>query len=147
MEDLPKDKKVVVFIRFIKEIQNVQSVLNDLNIKHVSIYGGVTGQYRQENIKQFNKDAQVRVLIGQLDTAGLGINLTAAHYCVFLSNSYNYGSRAQCEDRLHRIGQDKNVTYIDCMMKNSIDETILKALTTKKGLAEYLVDRNIEEAI
>lgn len=140
LEDLPKDKKVVVFIRFIKELQNVQNVLNDLKIKHVSIYGGVTGQDRQDNVRQFNQDAHLRVLIGQLDTAGLGINLTAAHYCVFLSNNYNYGARIQCEDRLHRIGQDKNVTYFDIIMKDSIDEAIIKALKMKQSLAEYVVE-------
>ena len=142
---MPPDKKVVIFVKFIREIFNVQSVLNDLNIKHVTVYGAVKD--RQSLINQFNNHASTRVFIGQLDTAGLGVNLTAAHYCIFLTNSYNYGSRIQCEDRIHRIGQDKNVTYIDVVVNKTIDEAILKCIKSKESLINWVVGKDIKKII
>lgn len=140
LEDLPKEKKVVVYVRFRKEIKVLEKFLDTMKVKHVTIFGDTKD--RQELINRFNT-TDIRVFVGQLDTAGVGINLHTAQYCVFLTNGYNYGSRVQCEDRLHRIGQKNKVTYIDVVMDKTIDDTILKCIKKKKSMAEYVVDRDI----
>lgn len=145
LEDLPKEKKVVVYCRFLREIGAVMGWLSHVKIKHVAIYGAVKD--RQELINKFNTDSEYRVFVGQIDTAGVGINLHTAQYCIFLTNGYNYGSRVQCEDRLHRIGQKNKVTYIDVMMDKTIDSTILSCIKKKKSMAEYVVDKPIGELL
>jgi SNF2 family DNA or RNA helicase len=140
LEELPADEKVVVFCRFIKEIHNLHRMLKEMKIEHVQVYGNIEPKNRQLNIKLFNDFTQYRVFIGQVETSGLGINLQSARYCVFLSNSYSHGSRLQCEERLHRIGQDRNVTYIDLVCRDTIDLAVLECLKEKKDLAKRIID-------
>ena len=111
----------------------VEETLQRRNVKSGSVHGGV--EDRIARVKQFNTDRDTKVFIGQLQTAGIGINLTAASYCVFMSNSYSYGARIQAEDRTHRIGQTKNVTYIDLLARGTIDVNIHRALRKKESLA------------
>jgi SNF2 family DNA or RNA helicase len=86
------------------------------------------------------------VFIGQLQTASTGLTLTAADYCVFYSNSFAAGDRAQSIDRLYRIGQKRKVTYYDLLCVGSIDGYILKNLLEKRDLAIKTVG-NLKEAL
>ena len=137
IEALPADEKVVIFCRFIKEIHNVMALCQDNNWRWVAIYGET--KERQVAVNDFNA-GKVKIFIGQVETAGLGINLHTARYCIFLSNSYSHGSRLQCEDRLHRIGQKNAVTYIDIVARDTIDKLILDCLKDKKDLAAQIVE-------
>ena len=134
--ELPPEAKVVLFCRFRREIAIIEDALRQHGIQHVSVHGDVTD--RIERVKKFNTDKDTRVFIGQLQTAGIGINLTSASYCVFMSNSYSYGERIQAEDRTHRIGQTRNVTYIDILARSTIDVGIHRALRKKESLASMV---------
>ncbi len=136
IEDLPKEEKVVVFCRFLKEIANLKALCEEQQWPWAGIWGEVKD--RQAEIKKFNETA--KVMIAQIQTAGLGINLQVAHYCVFLSNSYSHGDRLQAEERLHRINQCSNVIYLDIVARGTIDETVLQCLKAKKDLAEQLLE-------
>ena len=136
IEDLPKEDKVVVFCRFLKEIANLRALCEEQQWPWAGIWGEVKD--RQDQIKRFNESA--KVMIAQIQTAGLGINLQAAHCCVFLSNSYSHGDRLQAEERCHRIGQCSNVLYIDIIARKTIDETILQCLKDKKDLAQQILE-------
>jgi len=131
--NLPDKAKVVVFCRFRREIAIIEDAFRRVGITHVSVHGDVKD--RIERVKQFNQDKDTRAFIGQMQTTGMGINLTSASYCVFMSNSYSYGDRVQCEDRTHRIGQTNNVTYIDVLARGTIDERIHKVLKKKESLS------------
>ena len=129
--------KTVVFVRFIKELHDLERALHTAGISFVSVYGAT--QDRIAVVKSFNEVASTQVFIGQLDTAGQGINLQSASYCVFLSNNYSYGDREQAESRIHRANQKAlNCTYIDIVARNTIDESILKILKKKENLAGML---------
>jgi len=133
ISNLGPDSKVVVFCRFTNEIRLLERALEDSGVEYVRVSGEVKD--RIERVKQFNQDPNKRVFIGQLQTTGVGINLTAASYVVFMTNSYSYGERVQAEDRCHRIGQSKNVTYIDLLYRNSVDVNIHRTLRNKESLA------------
>ncbi len=138
LDELHHDRKVVVFCRFRREISMVEEALRKARVKYVSVHGDTSD--RIAKVTSFNSDKTVRVFIGQLQTAGIGINLTSASYCVFLSNSYSYGDRVQAEDRTHRIGQENNVTYIDILARDTIDERMHRVLRKKESLANLVVD-------
>lgn len=134
-------KKVVVFCRFRKEIAMLTARLNAEGIGSVAVHGEVPITSRLELVKRFNTDRDTQVFIGQLDTAGQGINLTGASYVVFLSNNYSYGDREQAEGRTHRIGQTaENCTYIDVVCRGTVDQHVVRALKKKKSLASMLVN-------
>jgi len=143
MSDLETNHKVVVFTRFRREITMVEKVMAKLQMESVSVHGDT--EHRIDKINAFNTDRNIRAFITNPETGGIGINLTSATYAVFLSNSYKYGDRIQAEDRIHRIGQDRNVTYIDLLMEHSIDSAIHKALVKKASLADMVVGDIISE--
>ena len=79
----------------------------------VDYYGLTPQEDRQDNIRKFQNDSNCRFLIGTPQTGGYGITLTQANTVIYYSNGYDLEKRLQSEDRAHRIGQKKTVTYVD----------------------------------
>ena len=73
----------------------------------------------QDNIRKFQSDPKCRFMVGTPSTGGYGITLTAANTVIYYSNGYDLEKRLQSEDRAHRIGQKKNVTYIDIIAEKN----------------------------
>ena len=69
--------------------------------------------------------------IGTPATGGYGLTLTAANTVIYYSNGYDLEKRLQSEDRAHRIGQKKSVTYVDINAQDTVDEKIVKSLRKK----------------
>ena len=137
ISNLDNTRQLVVFTRFRREISMLEQELRNNDINFVSLHGDTTE--RLDKINKFNNDNSIKVFITNTATGGLGINLTAATYAVFLTNDYSYGNRVQAEDRIHRIGQDKNVTYIDVLMEHSIDSSIHRILNKKQSLSDMVM--------
>jgi len=99
-------------------------------------YGETPQDERQRIVTEFQKpNSPLRFFVGQPKTGGYGITLTEASTMIYYSNSYDLEIRLQSEDRAHRIGQKKPVTYIDMLTPKTIDEKIIKALRNKINLA------------
>lgn len=136
-------KKLVVFARFIAEVEAIMKLAEKAlpkGKKAVSIYGAIKKEDRGDIVKQFQTDGDTVLFIGQIDTAGTGITLTAADTCVYYSKNYNYATYEQSLSRIHRIGQRNVCTYIDLVVQDSVDEKITKALRKKEDLATKIVD-------
>ena len=73
------------------------------------------------------------------------MTLTAAHTMVYYSNSFDLEKRLQSEDRAHRIGQTKNVTYIDLIAVGTVDEKIVKALRDKIDIATQVMGEDFKQ--
>lgn len=137
-ECLDADKKVVVFARFISEIDAITKMLKHYGIKYSLIRGDVKD--RASEVEKFQNDKDVKVFVGQLQTTGMGLTLTASDTAVFYSLSYNFADYEQAKARIHRIGQKNNCTYIHLIAKKTIDEKVMEALTKKKNIADLVVD-------
>lgn len=83
--------------------------------------------------------------VGNQQTAGYGLTLTAASTVVYYSNNYDLEKRIQSEDRAHRIGQTKSVTYIDLMTEKTVDEKIVKSLRNKIDIAAKVLGEELKE--
>lgn len=137
-ECLDADKKVVVFARFISEIDAIIKMLKRYGIKYSLIRGDVKD--RASEVEKFQNDKDVKVFVGQLQTTGMGLTLTASDTAVFYSLSYNFADYEQAKARIHRIGQKNNCTYIHLIAKKTIDEKVMEALSKKKNIADLVVD-------
>ena len=133
-------KKLVVFCRFRAEIDLIQKLLERKKIKYCSIYGDIKIDDRGDIVKDFQTNPKTMVFLAQIDTAGLGITLTAADTCVYYSVNFNYAAYSQSLARIHRIGQKNACTYIHLTVENTIDEKVLKALAKKEDMAKTVVD-------
>lgn len=133
-------KKLVIFCRFRPEIAIIEKLLEKKKIQYRSIYGDVKMEERGGIVKDFQDDPEIMVFLAQIDTAGLGITLTAADTCVYYSVNFNYAAYSQSLARIHRIGQKNTCTYIHLITEDTVDEVILKALAKKEDLAKAVVD-------
>lgn len=135
-----EDKKLVVFCRFRPEIDVLQKLFEKKKIQYQSIYGDIDIKYRGDIVQDFQTNPETKIILCQIDTAGLGITLTAADTCVYYSKNFNYAAYSQSLARIHRIGQRNICTYIDLCVENTIDAQISKALAKKEDLAKTVVD-------
>lgn len=133
-------KKLVVFARFRPEIDLVGKLLDKKKIRYGAIYGDIKLEDRGDIVKDFQTNPATKVFLAQIDTAGLGITLTAADTCVYYSVNFNYAAYSQSLARIHRIGQKNVCTYIHLITEGTVDETILRALAKKEDLAKTIVD-------
>lgn len=133
-------KKVVVFARFIPEIEAINKILEQKGIDYGFITGAVSQTERGEVVKKFQTDPNCRVFVAQIQTAGLGITLTAADTAIFFSMDFSLANHEQAKARIHRIGQKNNVTYIYLLARDTVDEKVFDALKAKKNVADSVVD-------
>lgn len=131
-------KKIVVFARFVPEIEAIEKLLKKKDIGYALIYGATTD--RADQVKKFQEDEDCRVFIGQLQTTGMGLTLTAASVAVFYSLDFSYANYEQSRARIHRIGQKEKCLYVHLVCKGTVDERIMNALKHKGDVAKLMVD-------
>ena len=142
--------KVIIWANYVYDINRI---VKAIGLKYgddtiVQYYGAIAAEQRQKNIEKFqDPDSPVRFFVGNPQTGGYGITLTAANNIVYYSNGYDLEKRLQSEDRAHRIGQKKAVTYIDLIAPKTIDEKIVKALRKKINIATEIMGEELREWI
>lgn len=130
------EKKIIVFCKYTDEINSIVEVLNEEygEGSAVPFNGELNLKKRQSNLDKFRNDA--RFLVANKTCAGYGLNLQFCNYIIYYSNDWDYATRSQSEDRVHRIGQDENVHIIDICASYTLDERILNCLTRKENLVD-----------
>jgi len=128
--------------KIIKEIQKVHGPGSV-----VDYYGMTPKEIRQNNIEKFQNDDEVKYFVGTPATGGYGITLTAASNMIYYSNGYDLEKRLQSQDRIHRIGQQKPVTYIDLIAEDTVDNRIVKALRKKINIASEVMGEELKDWI
>ena len=113
----------------------------------VDYYGLTPKEERQGHIKRFQDAPKCRFFIGTPSTGGYGITLTAANTVIYYSNGYDLEKRLQSEDRAHRMGQKKPVTYVDINAEDTVDEKIVKALRKKINIASEVLGEELKSWI
>jgi SNF2 family DNA or RNA helicase len=142
--------KVIIWANYIYDIKNIVKAISEEYGADsiVEYYGHVSAEQRQKNIEKFqDPTSKARFFIGNPQTGGYGITLTAANTVIYYSNGYDLEKRLQSEDRAHRIGQNKSVTYIDLIAPKTVDEKIVKALRKKMNIANEIMDEDFREWI
>jgi SNF2 family DNA or RNA helicase len=141
--------KVIIWANYLHDIEAIKKTIIEKYGKDsvVTYYGATDIKDRQTNIKNFQTNDKVKYLIGNPQTGGYGITLTAANTVVYYSNNYDLEKRLQSEDRAHRIGQKNKVTYIDLIAEDTVDEKIVKSLRNKVNIATEIMGEELKEWI
>ena len=141
--------KVIIWGHWQKDIKNIiKAIVDEYGPGSVVDYYGLTPQdERQENIREFQNNPECRFIVGTPQTGGYGITLTQANTVVYFSNGYDLEKRLQSEDRAHRIGQKKSVTYVDLICEDTVDEKIVKALRDKINIASEVMGEELKDWI
>ena len=147
LEDV--ENKAIIWAHYQYDInQIIKAVVAKYGPGSVVDYFGLTPKdERQDNIKRFQDDPKCRFFVGTPSTGGYGITLTAANTVIYYSNGYDLEKRLQSEDRAHRIGQKKPVTYVDINAQDTVDEKIVKALRKKINIASEVLGEELKSWI
>ena len=137
--------KVIIWANYRHDIAKLKTVISEIYGEDAvgTYYGDTSDEDRENIINKFQDvNSKLRYFVGNTQTGGYGITLTAASTVVYYSNNYDLEKRLQSEDRAHRIGQKNKVTYIDIVCKDTVDEKIVKALRSKLNIAQTVLGEN-----
>ena len=141
--------KAIIWAHYQHDIKDIiKEIVREYGPGSVVDYYGLTPQNeRAPNREKFQSDPKCRFLVGTPSTGGYGLTLTSANTVIYYSNGYDLEKRLQSEDRAHRIGQKKNVTYVDIIAENTVDEKIVKALRDKINVASQVLGEELKSWI
>lgn len=125
------DAQAVIYCQFTQEIDDIVSILGD---KAIQFHGELSQKVRQEN-KNLFKAGEKQYLVANKSCAQFGLNLQFCHNEVFYNNDWDWGTRQQAEDRLHRVGQDHDVHIYDIVAEYTVDVTVMRCLEKKEDIA------------
>jgi SNF2 family DNA or RNA helicase len=141
--------KAIIWAHWQADIKNIIEEIKKVHgpCSVVDYYGLTPQDQRDKNRDAFQNDSKVRYLVGTPQTGGYGITLTAANTVIYYSNGYDLEKRLQSEDRAHRIGQHKPVTYVDILAEETVDEKIVKSLRKKINIASEVLGEELRSWI
>lgn len=137
LNEIIGENQVVLWCRFRPSIFMLRQLASKMKVPYSCIFGDIID--RKKQIDDF-QSGHTKLFIGQIQTGGMGITLTAGTHVIVYENTFSLQDRKQFEDRVHRPGQTKKITYIDLIYKNTIDEKVLTAISNKQDVSNYLVE-------
>jgi SNF2 family DNA or RNA helicase len=152
LDDLRADydqaqEPMVVFARFHHDLDTVHAVSSECGLRSCELSGrrnelakwqglrptGIVGKW-----EHYAPEADV--LAVQLQSGGVGIDLTRARYAIYYSQEFSLGNYDQSRARVHRPGQERPVTYVHLVARGTVDQTIRKALERKADIVRFVID-------
>ncbi len=131
--------KILLFSQFTSMLSILEKRLEKQGISYYKITGETKKEVRLQLVKQFNED-DTEVFLISLKAGGVGLNLTGADVVIHYDPWWNVAAQNQATDRAHRIGQEKKVTVYKLIIKQSVEEKILKLQEMKKDLADKVIN-------
>ena len=137
--------RALVFSQFVTHLSIMRKSLDAKGIKYQYLDGSTSQGEREKSVKRFQGGEGDLFLIS-LKAGGLGLNLTTADYVIHLDPWWNPAIEDQASDRAHRIGQNRPVTIYRLVAENTIEEKIIQLHSTKRNLAESLLEGSDQSA-
>lgn len=137
---LEAEEKVVVFAHHREVIRRIREAFPNVT---VGIDGSMPLTARQNAVDAFQNDPNVRLFVGNLVAAGVGITLTAAAHVIFAESDWVPGIITQAEDRCHRVGQRDSVLVTHMVWDGSLDARMAKVVLEKQRVADAALDAGI----
>jgi superfamily II DNA or RNA helicase len=131
--------RALVFSQFVQHLQLVREALDERKIKYQYLDGSTPAKERQVRVDAFQAGEGELFLIS-LKAGGTGLNLTAANYVIHLDPWWNPAVEDQATDRAHRIGQEKPVTVLRLIARDTIEEQILELHADKRELVANVLE-------
>ena len=137
IEAIENNHKVLVFVNYLSSIESICDSLKENKIKYLKMTGQTKD--RQNLVDKFQSDSRYKVFVMTLKTGGVGLNLVSADTIFIYDPWWNTTVENQAIDRAYRLGQDKTVFAYKMIMRNTIEEKILKLQEIKNKLLDDLI--------
>ena len=141
---LEQGKKVIIFTNF---TDSLQTMYHHFGKQAVYLDGSCSNSVRQQAVDSFQNDEKIRVFVGNLKAAGVGLTLTSAEVVIMNDLSFVPAEHAQAEDRAYRYGQKSNVLVYYPLFENTIEGAIYDILNKKKEIIRTVMGDQIPENV
>jgi SNF2 family DNA or RNA helicase len=135
--------QLLIFSEWERMTRLAQEALTRLGVASERLHGGMSGRAREEALRRFREDADVRVFIST-EAGGVGLNLQTANYVINLDLPWNPARLEQRIGRAHRMGQEQPVNVINIVAADTIEQRVLDVLYEKQALFTELFDTDID---
>lgn len=134
--------KSVIFSGWTSHLDLIEFALEANNFKYTRLDGSMSRKMRTQNLEAFRVDPSVPIMLVSIGAGGLGLNLTSANKVFMMEPQFNPAAEAQAVERVHRLGQTRDVEITRYIMRGSFEEKILELQQKKKDLADLSFNRN-----
>ena len=141
---LEQGKKVIIFTNF---TDTLQTIYQHFGKQSVYLDGSCSNAMRQQSVDSFQNDEKIKVFVGNLKAAGVGLTLTSAEVVIMNDLSFVPAEHAQAEDRAYRYGQKSNVLVYYPLFENTIEGTIYDILNKKKKIINTVMGDEPQEEL
>ena len=128
--------KVIIFCSYDDEINSLREAFGGICVYH---NGKINEKKKNEAVEKFQNDSNIKVFIGNITSAGVGLTLTAGDVAIFNSISWQSGENIQSEDRIHRLNQTKDCTIYYQTFKDTFYEEMLEKVRGKQEIIDKII--------
>jgi len=139
---LEQERKVIVFSNF---TDSLNKIYEHFKKNAVKLDGSSTMKQRQDSVDKFQNEDKIKVFVGNIKAAGVGITLTSGDVVIFNDLSFVPADHSQAEDRAYRIGQKNSVSVLYPIFENTIEGIIYDMLDRKKKIISTVLGDNLLE--
>ena len=136
---IEQDKKVIIFCNFTDSLNKICQHFGKAAVK---VDGSMSKAERQHSVDSFQENEKVKVFVGNIKAAGVGLTLTAGEAVIMNDLSFLPSDHAQAEDRAYRYGQKNNVLVYYPIFENTIEGVIYDILNNKKQVIATVMGDN-----
>ena len=139
---IEQGKKVIIFTNF---TDTLRTIYDHFGKQAVYLDGSCSKPHRQKSVDDFQENDKIKVFVGNLKAAGVGITLTSAEAVIMNDLSFVPAEHAQAEDRSHRIGQKNSTSVYYPLFENTIEGAIYDILNRKKKIISTVMGDDMME--
>jgi SWI/SNF-related matrix-associated actin-dependent regulator 1 of chromatin subfamily A len=139
---IDQEKKVIIFTNF---TDTLNRIADHFGKQAVRLDGSSSKPQRQYAVDQFQENDKIKVFVGNVKAAGVGLTLTAAESVIINDLSFVPGDLSQAEDRAYRYGQKNNVLVYYPIFENTIEGSIYDIVNSKKSIIETVMGDNLDK--
>lgn len=140
------DGKAIIWVTYDFELRRIAAeLIQEYGKEAVAMFWGGNASTRHTDESRFLSDPECRFMVSTPMSGGRGNTWNVATLAVYAANNHNLEHRYQSEDRCHRIGQANKVTYIDLMVRDTVEEKIIQSLRRKIDLSTMITGENYRE--
>ena len=136
---IEQNKKVIIFCNF---TDSLNKIVEHFGKAAVKVDGSMSKHERQHSVDSFQDSDKIKVFVGNIKAAGVGLTLTAAEAVIMNDLSFLPSDHAQAEDRAYRYGQKNNVLVYYPIFENTIEGIIYDILNNKKQVIATVMGDN-----
>jgi SNF2 family DNA or RNA helicase len=146
---LPADEppiRSVIFSGWTSYIDLIEHALDENDFRFVRLDGSMSLKARSSVLNAFQSDPDITILLVSIKAGGQGLNFTAASKVYMMEPQFNPGVELQAIDRVHRLGQNRDVDIVHYIMNDSVEVKILNLQKKKIALAEMSMEKKLSKA-